>query len=247
LAKSLSFSPYVASKVDFYVYRLIDPRTGTTFYVGKGQGNRVFSHAAGELQPSENQEKASLKLNLIYQIKTAGFEVEHIIHRHGMSEGVAKEVEAALIDAYAGLTNLQGGYNSDHGAMHALEVIRLYETPIAEFLHNCLLINVNNTSSELPLLDATRYAWKVSVNNAKACEYILAVRHGVIIGAFVADEWLPATPENFPGFPAIGEARYGFRGREAPDDICRHYEQKRIPPQAQGAQNPIRYVRTATT
>ena len=26
------------------VYRLIDPRNGETFYVGRGKGNRVFSH-----------------------------------------------------------------------------------------------------------------------------------------------------------------------------------------------------------
>ncbi len=39
-----SFPSDVAAKLKFYVYRLIDPRNGETFYVGKGKGNRVFSH-----------------------------------------------------------------------------------------------------------------------------------------------------------------------------------------------------------
>lgn len=42
------FPPEVVEKLKSYVYRLIDPRNGETFYVGKGKGNRVFSHVEGE-------------------------------------------------------------------------------------------------------------------------------------------------------------------------------------------------------
>ena len=31
-------------QLQYYVYRLIDPRTGQTFYVGKGKGNRLYAH-----------------------------------------------------------------------------------------------------------------------------------------------------------------------------------------------------------
>jgi uncharacterized protein len=46
-----------------YVYRLTDPRTGETFYVGKGHGNRVFAHAAGQQEQlgDENLEDAKIK------------------------------------------------------------------------------------------------------------------------------------------------------------------------------------------
>ncbi len=37
------FSKAVCQKIGWYVYRLIDPRNGETFYVGKGNYNRVFS------------------------------------------------------------------------------------------------------------------------------------------------------------------------------------------------------------
>lgn len=44
-----SFSSEVIDKLKTYVDRLIDPRNGETFYVGKGKGNRVFAHVRAEL------------------------------------------------------------------------------------------------------------------------------------------------------------------------------------------------------
>jgi len=31
-------------KLKTHVYRLVDPRNGETFYIGKGRGDRVFAH-----------------------------------------------------------------------------------------------------------------------------------------------------------------------------------------------------------
>ena len=36
------FSSSVSEQLKHYVYRLIDPRNGNTFYVGKGKGDRVL-------------------------------------------------------------------------------------------------------------------------------------------------------------------------------------------------------------
>lgn len=38
------FNPEVCEELEYYVYRLVDPRNGQTFYVGKGKNNRVFAH-----------------------------------------------------------------------------------------------------------------------------------------------------------------------------------------------------------
>lgn len=238
-----NFSEIVSGKLRHYVYRLIDPRNGTTFYVGRGQGDRVFSHAAGQQKITDFEDNEALKLKTIWAIKNAGFEVEHVIHRHGMDADRAKEVEAAMIDAYPGLTNIQVGYDSSRGVMHAKEVIRLYEAPEAVFKHKLILINVNRSNEEQDLYDAVRYAWKISPSKARRADYVLAVRRGLIIGAFKAEEWLSATKENFPDFPSI-EGRYGFRGHEAPDDVKNLYFQKRLPKgqRKRGASNPIRYI-----
>jgi uncharacterized protein len=50
-----SFPAGVALQLKTYVYRLIDPRNGETFYVGKGRGNRVFSHIRAEQQLAPKQ------------------------------------------------------------------------------------------------------------------------------------------------------------------------------------------------
>jgi hypothetical protein len=91
-----SFPPEVAQRLKTYVYRLIDPRNGETFYVGKGQGNRVFAH----IREQVGDDDPNLKLKRIRDIRLAGFEVAHVIHRHGLDDRTAYEAEAALMDAY---------------------------------------------------------------------------------------------------------------------------------------------------
>jgi hypothetical protein len=245
LERHNNFSETVGKKLGHYVYRLIDPRNGITFYVGRGRRDRVFSHAGGHQKPTDYEDEGTLKLRTIWAIKSAGFEVEHVIHRHGMDEPTAKEVEAALIDAYPGLTNVQVGYDSDRGVMHAEEIIQLYEAPKAEFKHKLILINVNQTGANEDPYDAARYAWRIAPNRANKADFVLPVRKGLIIAAFkVVGNWLPATPKNFPDVSRVGragprEGRYGFRGFEAPDEIKHLYLQRRAP-KFHG--NPVKYV-----
>ena len=97
-----SFPAGVSEQLKWYVYRLIDPRNGETFYVGKGQGDRVFAHASG-LVVDDDSDVSDPKLP-VKEIQAAGLEVGHIVHRHGMGETVAYEVEAAL-RRDPGLTN----------------------------------------------------------------------------------------------------------------------------------------------
>ena len=109
----MAFTEEIADKLGFYVYRLIDPRNGETFYVGKGKGNRVFAHVAGELEAGADE--LSEKLQRIREIRLAGFDVAHVIHRHGLDSRTAIEVEAALIDAYPGVTNITSPNTSRKG------------------------------------------------------------------------------------------------------------------------------------
>lgn len=236
------FPADVVHKLKTYVYRLIDPRNGETFYVGKGQGNRVFAHIHAE-QNLEGDELDN-KVKRIREIRVAGFEVAHVVHRHGMDEVTAFEVESALIDAYPGLTNLAGGVGgNEFGAMHAKEIIRRYAAEPAEFQHKALLISVNRSAAETSLYEATRYAWKIKRSKAKKAEVILATVQGSIVGAFVADDWLDATSVNFPGREDV-PGRLGFVGRKAPAEIEQLYVGKRVPDEyrKRGAANPIKYT-----
>lgn len=235
-----SFPPGVAEKLKTYVYRLIDPRNGETFYVGKGQGNRVFAHIREDVEADDPNNK----LRRIRVIRLAGFEVAHVIHRHGMEEETAFEVEAALIDAYPGLTNVATGVgNSEYGAMHAKEIIRRYAAEPAVFQHKALLISVNRSAADTSLYEATRYAWKVSLPKARQAEVILATLQGLIVGAFTATQWLEATSANFPGREPV-PGRYGFIGEEAPEAIKRLYVGRRVPDEYRkpGSANPIKYT-----
>lgn len=237
----MTFLPNVQESLRFYVYRLIDPRSGETFYVGKGRGNRVFQHAMDELGA---QEEETDKLNRIRTIRNLGLNVLHIIHRHGMDEQTAFEVEAALIDAYPGLTNIVGGVdNRTRGAMHANQIIQLYAVEEANFEnHRALIIKLNRNALEQNLYEKTRFAWTLNPQRAEQAEIVLAVVGGIIRDVFIPHAWLEANQTNFPGrgdYPRT--PKYGFIGMQAGDEIRNQYIGRHIP-QNRGDANPIRYT-----
>jgi len=247
------FDEEVCRRVGNYVYRLIDPRNGETFYVGKGRGNRVFQHAAGV--PDETTEEQILgdKLDRIRSIQNAGLKVLYVIHRHDVPEEAIFEVEAALIDAYPGLTNQISGHGGDRGPMNHREIIRKYNLPIFPLNpeQRLLLININkleNRGDSDEIYRLVRFAWRLTKARAEAADYVLAVVRGVVVGAYKARAWLPATRENFPEIAyADGSEshRFGFVGEKAPRDIWDLYvgeDGKRIVQnELRHVQNPIRY------
>ncbi|CAA0109950.1 LEM-3-like GIY-YIG domain-containing protein [Zhongshania aliphaticivorans] len=235
-----NFSSEVIEKLRYYVYRLIDPRNGETFYVGKGKGNRIFAHAKGDVE----SDALSEKMARIRAIQLAGFKVAHVIHRHNLDSSTAFEVEAALIDAYPSNTNIVDGHGSnDFGVMHAAEVVRRYAAETVVFTHKALMININRSALDSSVYEAMRFAWRINLAKAKKAEIVLAVVQGLIVGVFIADKWLPATSEHFAGHEDV-EGRYGFYGKDAPDEIRSQYIDKRIPDEyrKRGAANPIKYT-----
>ncbi len=236
------FPPGVAGQLKTSVYRLIDPRNGETFYVAKGRGNRIFQHAKGDFSSTKDEDATDLKRQRINEIKAAGLEVGHLVHRHGIdNEEVAYEIEAALIDAYPGLTNQAAGRGSgDYGCRHVEEIVRDYAAEPFDVGEPLILICINRAFDEgRDIYDATRWAWKIDAERAGQRRLVLAHNRGLVVGAFRAAKWLPCTIENFPGWIPV-PGRYGFIGERAEDEVWNKYVRKRVPQELRG-QNPIRY------
>ena len=73
------FTPEVIEQLQYYVYRLIDPRNGQTFYVGKGKGNRLYAHINDALKSfdwqsyiDKDEDEIAAKMKQIREIRTSG-------------------------------------------------------------------------------------------------------------------------------------------------------------------------------
>ena len=241
-----SFPSGVADLLHWYVYRLIDPRNGETFYVGKGRGNRIFEHVQG-LPAADQENFADPKLQRIKEIVAAGLEVAHVIHRHGIhAQGTAYEVEAALIDAYPGLANKARGRGStDYGSRHVEEIIDEYAGEEFEVKEPLILISIGRMYYQRAnVYDAVRCAWKIDPKKAEKYNLVLANLRGLVVGVFRPTQWLRGTIENFPGLETVDLAdRWGFIGEPAEAEVWDTYVRKRVPKKyrRRGAANPVRY------
>ena len=234
------FTNEVIDKLDHYVYRLIDPRNGKTFYIGSGKGNRVFAHIREDIKSTADgyDNTLPLKLDVIKRIKAANLQPIHVIHRHGMSKETSIEVEAALIDATPGLTNVLTGHGSnERGPAHVDQLVDQYGATEIDFdpTHKLLVIKVKReTIEERRLYDAVRWAWKIDRKRAGKADYVLAVVDGICQGVFVVDAWQAS--EEVPG-------RHEFRGREVEGPVSTIYKGRRIPDRMRkpGMAAPILY------
>lgn len=235
------FSDSVSEKIGNYVYRLIDPRNGETFYVGKGKGNRIFQHAEGALKETDNEDRISIKNQRILDIKNDGLQVIHVIHRHEIPDESIFEVEAAVIDAYPGLSNIQGGHGSNScGPMHSDQIIEKYDLPVIDWQpdEKLLIINVNNITNKSTPDDIYRQVrgnWRVSLKRAETADFVIAAFRGVAIGIFTADKW----------YKSEEESRLRFDGQRADDGIWNKFIGQRgkrlVLDSMKHIQNPIRY------
>ena len=240
------FPAGVAEQLKWYVYRLIDPRNGETFYVGKGRNNRVFSHVKGQLN-GDDEEVSDPKLQRVKEINAAGLEVAHVIHRHGLDNAkAAYQVEAALIDAYPGLTNKARGHGArDYGSRHVEEIIAEYAGEEFEVREPLLLISIGvYYYRRYSPYDAVRFAWKLNRRRLGNYNLVLASLRGVVVGAYRPRKWLAATRENFPDLTDRDMDGYlGFEGEDAEREVWDYYVRKRVPERyrKRGARNPRRY------
>lgn len=194
------FSEMALQQLDrFYVYALIDPRNSQVFYIGKGTGNRVFSHEA-ESGKSPKSEKS--KLQRIQDIERAGYDVKRLIVNWGLTESEAFAAEATLINLlnYISpdvLTNIVAGHHI-HESLTAEDFELQYgaeHLKAEDIQHNILCIKINRRyhrdMTPKELYDAVRGIWRASMHTIKSkhIEYVFGVYNQLIVAVYKPDEW----------------------------------------------------------
>lgn len=189
-----SFSQAVCEKIGYYVYILRDPRDNQIFYVGKGANNRVFAH----VQDAHDTLIENARLDRIRDIHAQGQKVDIIIHRHGLTEKEAFEVESALIDVLGlpHLSNLVAGHHAyERGKMAILDIISEYDAdPISPITEPVIIFNIRKKyrrgMSQTELYEATQH-WKINKRREKA-KYAFSVSNGLVRQVYKIEKWYPS-------------------------------------------------------
>jgi uncharacterized protein len=233
------FPRSVIDQLGYYVYLLVDPLTNKVFYVGKGTENRIFAHINSAIaSPLESD-----KLARIRSIQSQGFEVQHYIIRHGLTEKEAFEVEAALIDYIdiRELTNIVAGHDSDsRGLMQITDIIAKYLAPEIEIVEPVILITVNRlfrrNMNDDELYEITRGNWVTKERRRSKAKYAFCVYNGTVRQVYQIQRWFPIKARSKD---AKTQNRWRFDGVIAQD--LQHYVGGNVEKYV-GGQNPIRYV-----
>lgn len=234
----MKITPEIAAVLKSYVYVYTDPRNGRPFYIGKGQGNRLFAH----LDDTSETEKT----NTISAIRKSGQEPQIDILRYGLTDAEAALVEASTIDLI-GLPLLKnrvaGHHEKSFGRIGLREVIAMLSAKSVHVQHKAILITINKlyrsdmTAEEL--YEATRGIWVVGARRQRA-EYAMAVYQGIVREVYLIQKWHPAGTLKYhtrdsKDFKSSG--RWEFEGVVA-TDIRSKYVGNSV---GRSGQNPIRY------
>lgn len=210
----MPFSDAVKEALGSYVYSLIDPREEPSlqshFYIGKGNGDRVFAHLSQDLHEQTEMEN---KYERIEAIRRSGVEPKFAIIAHGLTEKDALRLEAQLIAVMDGLTNLAGGHYGRDYWLSANQIEQRYGQPISEgeLPGPALFVSLNGKKEErLPpytdiannedeLRRRTLGDWNVQ-NNASRIEYVVGCFRGLARCVYqVGPQNMEHIPRQAPG------------------------------------------------
>jgi hypothetical protein len=240
----MKFPPEIIKELKNYVYIYRDPDTSVIFYIGRGQGNRAFSHI--------NDSSETRKTEIIRRLRKSGKMPIVDILRYGLTDDNAALVEAAAIDLIGmiQLTNqARGFHDSSSGRISAKSLIETAKAKDCRIIHKALLIRINQLYREdmtkQELYEATRGVWPLNLNRCQKSEYAFAVYQGIVREVFQIHSWHPAGTTSYETRQNLSvDGRVEFLGSQAPENIRKQYIGKSVrrPYLKKGNRRPVVYV-----
>ncbi len=213
----------------WYVYLLVDPREGQVFYVGKGQGNRAYAHAADATESVDHPELQTAKHERILALHAAGDEVDVQVLRHAIdSEKQAYEVESAAIDLVNRLQPghllnvVLGHHHAQDGLMAADQIETLYAAPLSpEPDVPILLVSLNQvwtpTIGTKDLRRLTTQWWRAGGVAYRKPVYIMGVHHDAVRSVYRIAGWYRQQNVDVPAGESLRSDRWRFEVDDAPE------------------------------
>lgn len=238
-------------KLGCYVYALFDSGTPEwPFYIGKGAGNRVFSHVREEIAAETEVDLLSNKLQEIHAIKQAGRFVIQKIIRFRLSNDEALKIEASLIDLVNHIKpETLKNEISGHGVAEGFQDANDLATSLgAEELRSDLplliikidrlwtgLLTQYGSSHAIPndaIYEATKGNWKLNVARAERADCVLAVARGLVRAVIVPTGW--EVSSDAPRKQMTGQLTGTAYEDLVSTSVAYLFER--------GSQNPVRYL-----
>lgn len=183
-----------AELLGHYVYVYYDTESGDPFYIGKGQGNRIFDHPTG-----------SHNVQVRERLSGGNYKADFLVY--GLDEKSALKVEAAAIDLI-GTDNLANRKRGDgartYGRVDADTLLRsIEELPLVEVPDNLMVVPIRETYERYgddpqALYESTRGVWPRPQNDiAEGVQYVAGAVDGRIVYVMAVAAMLQAGSTNY--------------------------------------------------
>ena len=216
-ARQVTFPPGVADKLGAYVYLLVDARTGRTFFVGRGRGDRCFRHVEAARTAVDGAATATTGekypgLDRIRDAESDGRPVRIEVLRHGLTGAEADLVVAAVDDALAlGVPTRLGAQRAPAVELGAA----LARRAKIKRRHQAVLLRIGPYGADADYATA-RHGWRIGrrwtdTGSVRSPRWAVLVAGDLVEAVYRIDGWEPSAAV------AGGAERWSFTGERDPE------------------------------